>query len=141
MELSPSHDMNIVPILFCEEFVSLLRKFQPLFIKYFGLCYLPFVPSTVDCYFALKVWNGQKAGAAAVLVADNIDEPLITMDTPEESRDSDGYIEKINIPSALINRAFGDALKKAVEKDEDRSFSLSYFPPFASPKVLNLHWR
>ncbi|KAJ6805304.1 vacuolar-sorting receptor 6-like [Iris pallida] len=68
-----------------------------------------------DCYFALKAWNGQKAGAAAVLVADSIDEPLITMDTPEESRD-EGYIEKITIPSVLINRAFGDALKLALEK-------------------------
>ncbi|KAI3959749.1 hypothetical protein MKW98_018849, partial [Papaver atlanticum] len=38
-----------------------------------------------ECYFALKVWNAQKAGAAAVLVADNIDEPLITMDSPKET--------------------------------------------------------
>eukprot|EP00268_Persea_americana_P026784 TRINITY_DN26290_c0_g1_i1.p1 TRINITY_DN26290_c0_g1~~TRINITY_DN26290_c0_g1_i1.p1 ORF type:complete len:622 (+),score=96.98 TRINITY_DN26290_c0_g1_i1:266-2131(+) len=86
-----------------------------------------------DCYFALKVWNGQKAGAAAVLVADSIDEPLITMDTPEESRDSEGYIEKINIPSALINRAFGDALKKAVEKDEDVMVKLDWTESMPHP--------
>ncbi|KAG9439433.1 hypothetical protein H6P81_019598 [Aristolochia fimbriata] len=72
-----------------------------------------------DCYFALKVWHGQEAGAAAVLVADNIDEPLITMDTPEESSDAEGYIEKIRIPSALINRSFGESLKKAVEKNQE----------------------
>ncbi|KAJ6340982.1 hypothetical protein OIU78_009206 [Salix suchowensis] len=36
-----------------------------------------------ECYFALKAWNAQQAGAAAVLVADNIDEPLLTMDFPE----------------------------------------------------------
>ncbi|KAG6432972.1 hypothetical protein SASPL_104568 [Salvia splendens] len=37
-----------------------------------------------DCFFALKVWNAQNAGAAPVLVADYIDEALITMDSPEE---------------------------------------------------------
>ncbi|PIN24282.1 putative protein, contains PA domain [Handroanthus impetiginosus] len=72
-----------------------------------------------DCYFALKVWNGQQAGAAAVLVADTIDEPLITMDSPEESSDADGYIEKIGIPSALIDRSFAEALKDALKKGED----------------------
>ncbi|KAK1324378.1 Vacuolar-sorting receptor 6 [Acorus calamus] len=69
-----------------------------------------------DCYFALKAWHGQKAGAAAVLVADNIDEPLITMGTPHESSDEGGYIERIKIPSALVNRAFGETLKKALRK-------------------------
>lgn len=69
-----------------------------------------------DCYFAKKVWHGQQAGAAAVLVADNIDEPLLTMDTPEENHDSEGYIEKITIPSALVNRAFGLSLKIALEE-------------------------
>ncbi|XP_062160816.1 vacuolar-sorting receptor 6-like [Alnus glutinosa] len=72
-----------------------------------------------DCYFALKVWNGQQAGAAAVLVADSVDEPLITMDSPEESTDSDGYVEKIGIPSALIEKSFGDSLKQALKKGED----------------------
>ncbi|KAL0363778.1 UNVERIFIED_CONTAM: Vacuolar-sorting receptor 6 [Sesamum calycinum] len=72
-----------------------------------------------DCYFALKVWNGQQAGAAAVLVADTIDEPLITMDSPEESSDADGYIDKIGIPSALIDRSFAQALKDALKKGED----------------------
>jgi len=37
-----------------------------------------------DCYFALKVWNAQNAGAAAVLVSDDREEPLITMDSPEK---------------------------------------------------------
>ncbi|KAL0909364.1 hypothetical protein M5K25_020223 [Dendrobium thyrsiflorum] len=80
-----------------------------------------------DCYFALKAWNGQNAGAAAVLIADSIDEPLITMDTPEESKD-DEYVEKIRIPSALINREFGMALKIAAEKDSEEV-------------VLKLDWR
>ncbi|XP_015067102.1 vacuolar-sorting receptor 6 [Solanum pennellii] len=72
-----------------------------------------------DCYFALKVWNGQQAGAAAVLVADSIDEALITMDSPEESTDANGYIEKIGIPSALIEKSFGDTLKEALKKGEE----------------------
>ncbi|KAJ8545023.1 hypothetical protein K7X08_017606 [Anisodus acutangulus] len=72
-----------------------------------------------DCYFALKVWNGQQAGAAAVLVADSIDESLITMDSPEESSDADGYIEKIGIPSALIGKSFGDTLKEALKMGEE----------------------
>ncbi|KAJ7969394.1 Vacuolar-sorting receptor-like protein [Quillaja saponaria] len=72
-----------------------------------------------ECYFALKVWHGQQAGAAAVLVADSIDEPLLTMDSPQESTDADGYIEKIGIPSALIEKSFGDSLKEALNKKED----------------------
>ncbi|GLU08596.1 hypothetical protein SLE2022_255000 [Rubroshorea leprosula] len=80
-----------------------------------------------ECYFALKVWHGQQAGAAAVLVADSMDEPLITMDSPEESLDEDGYVEKIGIPSALIEKSFGDSLKQALKKAED--------------VVLRLDWR
>ncbi|MBA0815639.1 hypothetical protein Gohar_000399, partial [Gossypium harknessii] len=67
-----------------------------------------------DCFFALKVWNAQKAGASAVLVADDIEEALITMDTPEEDSSSSKYIENITIPSALIQKSFGEALKKAI---------------------------
>ncbi|GMI73327.1 VACUOLAR SORTING RECEPTOR 6, binding protein of 80 kDa 3;3, VACUOLAR SORTING RECEPTOR 3;3 [Hibiscus trionum] len=72
-----------------------------------------------ECYFALKVWYAQQAGAAAVLVADSIDEPLITMDSPEESSDANEYVEKIRIPSALIEKSFGDSLKEALKKHED----------------------
>ncbi|XP_038689064.1 vacuolar-sorting receptor 6-like isoform X2 [Tripterygium wilfordii] len=80
-----------------------------------------------ECYFALKVWHGQQAGAAAVIVADSIEEPLITMDSPEESTDADGYIEKIGIPSALIQRSYGESLKQALKKGED--------------VVMRLDWR
>ncbi|CAL1402551.1 unnamed protein product [Linum trigynum] len=72
-----------------------------------------------DCYFALKVWNAQQAGAAAVLVADTIDEPLITMDSPEASGDADGYVEKIRIPSALIDKSFADSLKQALKEEKE----------------------
>ena len=66
-----------------------------------------------DCYFALKVWHAQNAGAAAVLVADDRDEPLITMDSPTEDKSAEEYLEKITIPSALIEKSLGDKLKKA----------------------------
>ncbi|MQL68263.1 hypothetical protein Taro_000530 [Colocasia esculenta] len=72
-----------------------------------------------ECYFAKKVWHGQEAGAAAVLIADNVDEPLITMDTPEASDNADGYIEKISVPSALVTRSVGLSLKKAAHKGSE----------------------
>lgn len=87
-----------------------------------------------ECYFALKVWNGQQAGAAAVLVADSIDEPLITMDSPEESTDAEGYIEKIGIPSALIEHSFGEALKAALKKgDQDVMIKLDWTESMPHP--------
>ncbi|KAK8616302.1 hypothetical protein V6N13_017856 [Hibiscus sabdariffa] len=67
-----------------------------------------------DCFFALKVWNIQQAGASAVLVADDISEPLITMNTPEEDSSSAKYIENITIPSALVSKSFGETLKKTI---------------------------
>ncbi|CAN0920142.1 Vacuolar-sorting receptor 6 [Linum grandiflorum] len=72
-----------------------------------------------DCYFALKVWNAQQAGASAVLVADTIEEPLITMDSPEASSDADGYVDKITIPSALIDKSFSDTIKEALKQDKE----------------------
>jgi len=72
-----------------------------------------------DCYFTLKAWNAQNGGAAAILVADDRDETLITMDTPEEGNVvNDDYIEKINIPSALISKSLGDRIKKALSDGE-----------------------
>ncbi|WJZ93028.1 hypothetical protein VitviT2T_011993 [Vitis vinifera] len=50
-----------------------------------------------NCYFALKVWSAQNAGAAAVLIADNIN---------------------ITIPSALITKALGDRIKEALSAGE-----------------------
>ncbi|KAH7426553.1 hypothetical protein KP509_10G005800 [Ceratopteris richardii] len=68
------------------------------------------------CYFALKVWNAQKAGAACVLVADDRVEPLITMDSPQEDEKAAEYLQNITIPSALIEKVFGDKLKEQLAK-------------------------
>lgn len=82
-----------------------------------------------DCYFTTKAWNAQKAGAAAILVADDKTEPLITMDTPEEEggtgSDSD-YLQKISIPSALISKSLGDSLKKYIDKGEMVNVNLDW---------------
>lgn len=79
-----------------------------------------------DCFFALKVWNAQNAGASAVLVADDIDEELITMDTPAEDAASAKYIENITIPSALISKSFGEKLKKAISDGDMVNVNLDW---------------
>ncbi|XP_058197286.1 vacuolar-sorting receptor 6-like isoform X1 [Rhododendron vialii] len=86
-----------------------------------------------DCYFALKAWNGQQAGAAAVLVADSVDEPLITMDSPQDSSDASEYIEKIEIPSVLIERSFGESLKAALKKDNEVVLKLDWSESMPHP--------
>ena len=65
------------------------------------------------CYFALKTWNAQMAGAAAVLVADTADEPLLTMDSPEDETPDMAFLANITVPSALVTKRFGDALRRA----------------------------
>ncbi|XP_074311929.1 vacuolar-sorting receptor 1-like [Silene latifolia] len=70
------------------------------------------------CYFTLKAWNAQNIGVAAVLVADNRIEPLITMDTPEEAGLQDDYVQNITIPSALISMSLGDKLKRSISEGE-----------------------
>ncbi|KAL1557894.1 Vacuolar-sorting receptor 3 [Salvia divinorum] len=79
-----------------------------------------------DCFFALKVWNAQNAGAAAVLVADYIEEALITMDSPEESSNAAKYISNITIPSALIDKSFGEKLKEAISKGDMVNVNLDW---------------
>ncbi|KAJ0985414.1 hypothetical protein J5N97_003770 [Dioscorea zingiberensis] len=77
-----------------------------------------------DCYFTTKAWNAQNAGAAAILVADDKLEPLITMDSPEEG--GDDHVQNITIPSALISKAFGDNLKEALTNGEMVNVNLDW---------------
>ncbi|KAK1359022.1 Vacuolar-sorting receptor 1 [Heracleum sosnowskyi] len=79
-----------------------------------------------DCFFALKAWNVQNAGASAVLVADDIEEQLITMDTPEEDVQSAKYIQNITIPSALLEKAFGEKLKQALSNGDMLNVNLDW---------------
>ncbi len=69
-----------------------------------------------DCYFAKKVYNAQQAGAAAVLVADDRDESLLTMDSPEDDSNAAQYLDNITIPSALITKELGDKVKSSLEQ-------------------------
>ncbi|XP_042519826.1 vacuolar-sorting receptor 1-like [Macadamia integrifolia] len=68
------------------------------------------------CFLIVEVWNGQKAGAAAVLVAHQVYEPLMTSVKSSSGGGTTCYKDEINIPSAFINRSLGDNLKKALEK-------------------------
>ncbi|KAM7263589.1 hypothetical protein ACFE04_001272 [Oxalis oulophora] len=86
-----------------------------------------------DCFFTLKAWNAQKAGAAAILVADDTLEPLITMDTPEEDTIGADYQENITIPSALISKTLGDSLKKAVASGEMVNMNLDWTESLPHP--------
>jgi len=79
-----------------------------------------------DCFFTTKAWNAQNAGVAAILVADDKAEPLITMDTPEEDNNRSDYLDKITIPSALITKSLGDDLKKALASGEMVNVNLDW---------------
>lgn len=79
-----------------------------------------------DCYFATKVWFAQQAGAAAVLVADDKHEKLITMDSPEDDPVASQFLENITIPSALITKDFGDSLKRALSNKEMVSIKIDW---------------
>lgn len=80
-----------------------------------------------DCYFTLKAWNAQRAGAATILVVDNRPEPLITMDAPEDETSTDAeYLQNITIPSALVSRSLGSAIKTAISHGEPVHISLDW---------------
>ncbi|KAL9662376.1 hypothetical protein QQ045_027209 [Rhodiola kirilowii] len=79
-----------------------------------------------DCYFTLKAWTAQNAGAAAILVADDRVEPLITMDNPEEDKADADYLQNITIPSALISKRLGDDIKKALSDGEMVNINLDW---------------
>ncbi|XP_057804362.1 vacuolar-sorting receptor 1-like isoform X2 [Salvia miltiorrhiza] len=79
-----------------------------------------------ECYFTLKAWNAQNGGAAAILVADDRNEPLITMDNPEQEDANPDYLQNITIPSALISKDLGDKIKKELAKGEMVSVNLDW---------------
>eukprot|EP00730_Choanoeca_flexa_P020250 TRINITY_DN9901_c1_g2_i5.p1 TRINITY_DN9901_c1_g2~~TRINITY_DN9901_c1_g2_i5.p1 ORF type:complete len:308 (+),score=46.74 TRINITY_DN9901_c1_g2_i5:48-971(+) len=58
-------------------------------------------PSSNPCDYALKVKNAEAAGYGAVIVYDNFDEDLITMEAPEND---------VGIPSVFVTLSTGEAL-------------------------------
>lgn len=61
-----------------------------------------------------------------MLVADDKQEKLITMDSPEDDPVASQFLENITIPSALITRDFGDSLKKALNSKEMVSIKIDW---------------
>ncbi|KAA8517716.1 hypothetical protein F0562_015190 [Nyssa sinensis] len=86
-----------------------------------------------DCYFALKARNAQDAGASAILLVDNMIEPLITMDTQEEDDGPDDYLQNLTIPSAFISKAFGDNIKNALSRGDLVNINLDLSVSFPHP--------
>ncbi|CAI0423774.1 unnamed protein product [Linum tenue] len=86
-----------------------------------------------DCFFTLKAWNAQNGGAAAILVADDKAEPLITMDTPEEGNVDAEYLQNITIPSALITKSLGDSIKKKLSDGEMININLDWTEALPHP--------
>lgn len=86
-----------------------------------------------DCFFTLKAWNAQNGGAAAILVADDKFEPLITMDNPEEENADADYLQKITIPSALISKSLGDSIRKALSDKEMVNIKLDWTEALPHP--------
>ncbi|OMO69850.1 hypothetical protein COLO4_28903 [Corchorus olitorius] len=95
-----------------------------------------------DCFFALKAWKARKAGAAAIIVADYIDEPLITMDTPEEDNTFADYLQNITIPSVLIEKSLGDGIKTELSRGEMVNMNLDWtkFVPNPDERVEYEFW-
>ncbi|CAH2074677.1 unnamed protein product [Thlaspi arvense] len=91
-----------------------------------------------DCYFTLKAWNAQRAGAATILVADNRPEPLITMDAPEDETADADYLQNITIPSALVSRSLGSAIKEAIAHGEPVHISLDWREALPHPNDREL---
>ena len=95
------------------------------------------------CFFVTKALNAQSAGADALIVVDDRDEPLITMTHPEEEvgeEDSEAaalrleLVHQIRIPTALVARDVGERLRSAlVDGDEDVILELSWRESIANP--------
>ncbi|KAA3454623.1 vacuolar-sorting receptor 1-like [Gossypium australe] len=89
-----------------------------------------------DCFFALKALSAQQAGAAAILIADDRNEPLINLNTPEETPAFAEYVQDISIPSALITKSLGDRIKEALSNWDHVDINLHWREPLLRPDEL-----
>lgn len=85
------------------------------------------------CNFAVKAWNAQNGSATAVLIADDREEPLETMESPEDGKVANDYVDKILIPSVLIEKSFGDDLKNSLEKGQNITIKLDWTESMSHP--------
>jgi len=72
-----------------------------------------------SCYFLEKAYNAQEAGADAVIIVDDRDEGLMTMSTPGQENRFGPLSDKLSIPSSLIQKSLGDAIKEAIKSNGD----------------------
>ena len=90
-----------------------------------------------SCYFAEKVLHAQLAGAQAVLVADDVDEPLLTMADPDGSAGGGTELarlaQEISIPSALVTKKVGDALRAATVAGDTLVLTLDWKDSISHP--------
>ncbi|KAK8511048.1 hypothetical protein V6N11_046373 [Hibiscus sabdariffa] len=86
-----------------------------------------------DCFFASKARHAQQAGAAAVLIADDINEPLITMHTPEDEHGRAEYVKDITIPSVFISKSLGNSIKEALSNQDIVEIKLDWMEPLLHP--------
>mmetsp|Transcript_39671 Transcript_39671/g.126778 ORF Transcript_39671/g.126778 Transcript_39671/m.126778 type:complete len:558 (+) Transcript_39671:1457-3130(+) len=70
-------------------------------------------PPGVACTFTKKAFNAQKAGAAAIVVASNLDS-LTTMDGTDDE-EAQMYVGNVTIPAALITKTDADDIKSHLD--------------------------
>merc|ERR1712159_917583 len=69
------------------------------------------------CAFTEKVMNAQNAGADAVLIVDDVDEPLVTMDAAADA-ETGRYVRNISIPTGLVRKVDGELFESAISNGE-----------------------
>jgi len=108
MPRSPAHPPPLLP--------SAPRTHQPagyVVPKQAGFGAAILVLDRGGCPFTDKAYFAQSAGADALIVVDNVDEPLVTMDVGDDEQSSQ-YAANISIPVGLIAKSDGDAFKTAL---------------------------
>lgn len=55
-----------------------------------------------SCFFVEKAFHAQQAGARAVLVADNVDEDLLTMASPEDRPELAPIVSKLQVRARFV---------------------------------------
>jgi hypothetical protein len=104
-----------------------------------------------DCKFVMKVRNAQRAGAAAVLIADNVcmcsygrqctpDVENQACETQEPIMADDGSGSDISIPSLLIFKQDADPIKQTLRANTPVRVEMSFSVPSASGIVNYELW-
>lgn len=95
-----------------------------------------------SCYFVEKAWHAQNiAHASAILVADNVHESLVTMAAPETLTSLASLVEKITIPTLLISKNAGDAIKSLIQQYPNQVIAeLNWLSSIKNPDQL-VEWE